>query len=371
MKEVPPPEPTASAPFAMLTRPLGWIMRSVAMARRRRFERQPALVRRLRRPVVSVGNLAMGGRGKTPVVAAVAELLRDRGARPAILTRGYGRTHPTDGALVVRDAERLHAGIETAGDEPLMLARRLEGVAVVVGADRHLAGRLAESRLGCTVHVLDDGFQHLQLARDVDLLLVTPDDLRHGAPLPAGWLREPIAAAARADALLVSEGSAAEVREAADRLGIERVFVVRVERGAPRLVEPPGALVEEPPGTPVVALAGIARPERFFDGLAAGGWQVADRVVFRDHHPFTTADVARVQVRLRRAGAALAVTTEKDLMRWLPLCPLPFALAWVPITARVEPAGEFAQWLEARLDAASVPESRARAGEQGRAGPRQ
>ena len=148
-----------------------------AAARRRRwYDRRPQRRRRLARPVVSVGALAAGGSGKTPLAALVAELLRDAGERPAVLSRGYGRRNGA-GVVVVRDPDGVRAGVDAAGDEPRMLAERLDGVSVVVSRDRYRAGRLAETRLGATVHVLDDGFQHLQLARDLDLLLVRADEL--------------------------------------------------------------------------------------------------------------------------------------------------------------------------------------------------
>ena len=133
----------------------------------------PSRRRRLSQPVVSVGNLRVGGSGKTPIVAHIARLLLERGERPAILTRGYARRCRPDGVTVVSDGTTILAGIESAGDEPLMLARALPGVPVLVGANRYLSGRLAEERFGATVHLLDDGFQHLELARDVDLLLVS------------------------------------------------------------------------------------------------------------------------------------------------------------------------------------------------------
>jgi tetraacyldisaccharide 4'-kinase len=338
----------------VLTRGLAQLYGAVALARRRRIERHPHLRRRLHRPVISVGNLAVGGRGKTPLVAAIATLLRDLGERPSILSRGYGRTRPREGAVVVRDAQHVRADLAAAGDEPLMLARRLDGIAVVVGADRHLAGRLAETHLGCTVHVLDDGFQHLLLARDIDLLLVTPADLRDGRTMPAGRLREPVAAAARADALLVAGGAPAEIREVANRLGVEQVFGVEIVPGAPTAVEPFGTPPPAPREAPVVAVAGIARPERFFASLSADGWNVVDRIVYRDHHPYGRRDVARLRARVEQTGAALVLTTEKDLVRWLPLRPLPFPLAWIPIKARIEPADGFGRWLAERLGAASL-----------------
>ena len=138
---------------------------AAARRRRERYARRPDLRIRLRRPVVSVGNLAVGGRGKTPLVATLARLLLEAGERPAILSRGYGRTRPEDGVVVVRDPDGIRADLARSGDEPLMLARQLPGVSILVSGDRYLAGRLAEHHFGSTVHVLDDGFQHLQLDR--------------------------------------------------------------------------------------------------------------------------------------------------------------------------------------------------------------
>lgn len=142
-----------------------------ARVRRRTLSRSDAQ-RRLDWPVVSVGNLSVGGSGKTPLVAYIARLLEDAGERPAILSRGYARTRPEDGVTVVSDGIRLRADIERAGDEPLMLSRALPRVPVLVSADCYLAGRLAELRLGATVHLLDDGFQHMVLARTVNLLVL-------------------------------------------------------------------------------------------------------------------------------------------------------------------------------------------------------
>ena len=122
--------------------------------------------------MISVGNLAVGGRGKTPMVAAIARALLAMGERPAILTRGYARAQPEDGVVVVRDPDGIRADLARAGDEPLMLARWLPGAAVLVSTDRYLAGRLAEHQFASSVHILDDGFQHLQLDRDIDIVMV-------------------------------------------------------------------------------------------------------------------------------------------------------------------------------------------------------
>src|SRR5205085_10887183 len=150
---------------------------AAAAWRRAWYTAEPRRRRRLDRPVISVGNLRVGGSGKTPIVAYIARLLSAAGERPAILTRGYARRVARDGVTIVSDGTRVVADLDSAGDEPLMLAQGLPAVPVLVGADRYLSGRLAERRLGATVHLLDDGFQHLELAREVDLLLVSEDDL--------------------------------------------------------------------------------------------------------------------------------------------------------------------------------------------------
>src|SRR5262249_38786503 len=173
--------------------------------RRQWYARNPRRQRTLLRPVVSVGNLSVGGSGKTPIVEFLAKLLRQQGEHPAVLTRGYGRRMQPDGITGVSDRSWILQTFERAGDEPLMLARHLPGVPVLVGSDRYLSGLLAERRFDVTVHLLDDGFQHVALARDVDLLVVREEDL-DDTVLPAGRLREPIAAGSAADAILV-EGS--------------------------------------------------------------------------------------------------------------------------------------------------------------------
>ena len=179
--------------------------------RRRRFERDPHRQRRLSRPVISVGNLSIGGTGKSPVVAAIAQWLINAGERPAILSRGYARHDPVDGVVVVSDGVSIRSTVDRSGDEPMMLARQVARSIVCVSPDRHLAGVLAEQRLGCTVHILDDGFQHLELARNLDILVTSVGEISSGKVIPAGRLREPIDAAARAYVLVVSDATAPQV----------------------------------------------------------------------------------------------------------------------------------------------------------------
>jgi tetraacyldisaccharide 4'-kinase len=334
-----------------LADPVAALVGRVATLRRRYYERDMASVRRLARPVVSIGNLSVGGSGKTPIVAHVAALLAGQGERPAILTRGYGRTDEEPGVVVVSDGHHLHADLARAGDEPLMLARTLAGVGVFVARERALAGALAERRFGSTVHLLDDGFQHLGLARDLDLVVVDRDD-EADRVMPSGRLREPLDNLARADALLVPGAALGEARELAARWHVSKAFTVLRAPAVPRLVEPWGAAPRVPRTAPVVALAGIARPARFFEDVERAGWDVADRLTFPDHHVFGARDVEHIAARVRATRAALVLTTEKDVMRLLPLRPLPMPVAWVPLSVSVEPAEDFRLWLRWRLQQA-------------------
>jgi tetraacyldisaccharide 4'-kinase len=331
---------------------------TVARARRRAWS-LPGRQRRLERPVVSVGNLRVGGTGKTPVVAAIARLLQELGERPAVLSRGYARRRPVDGVVVVADCRGVRADLDRAGDEPLMLARVLDGVPVLVSADRYVAGRLAERRLGCTVHVLDDGFQHLPLARTVDLVIVSDEDVRDGRTLPGGRLREPLAAARAAHALLVPDADEAGARDLAWRLGVAEGFALVRRTGAPRRLDTIREWAPLEPGAAAFAVAGIARPERFFSDLEAAGIRVAGTRAFPDHHPYDARDVRAITAAAAAAGATVVMTTEKDLVRLLPFRPFPMPLAWLPLSVSVEPAPAFRAWLAARVAPAAAAGSAA------------
>jgi tetraacyldisaccharide 4'-kinase len=267
---------------------------------------------RLAGPVVSVGNLGLGGSGKTPVVARVAEILRDAGRPVAVLSRGYGGTFRGP-ALVVSDGAAVLAGAVEAGDEPVMLARSLPGVVVAVGARRDVVGRAVEARFGRRVHVLDDGFQHLRLERDLDLVCLDVRDLED-RPLPAGRLRERPSALARASLVLLTRieaASEAELRVLEERLSPERTLRVARRVAGWKTLD---GVVAAPPASAFL-LAAIARPERFERDVAASGAAVLGRAFFRDHHRFGAGEVAGVAAAARAAGAEAIVTTAKDAVR--------------------------------------------------------
>jgi tetraacyldisaccharide 4'-kinase len=312
---------------------------AIVRRRRERYAARPDLRRRLRHPVLSIGNLAVGGRGKTPFVATVARLLLAMGERPAILSRGYGRRHPPDGVVVVRDPGGIRADLDRSGDEPLMLARQVPGASVLVCPDRYLAGRLAEHHLGATVHLLDDGFQHLQLDRDIDIVIIGRDDVDHPVTLPGGRLREPLDTLIAADAIVTADD---EVEVHDNEAGIP-VFGSRRVLG-----EPPGLTRDQP----VFAAAGIAHPDRFFADLRGSGWSVVGTRGFADHHRYSAADVAGLAREARAAGAAAILTTEKDYVRLRRFRPFELVVTWAPLTMEPDPLPGFRHWLAGTLDAA-------------------
>ena len=306
---------------------------------------------RLRRPVVSVGSLAVGGSGKTPVAADVAAVLVSMGERPALLSRGYGRVDQTEGVVVVSEQGVLKADLRQAGDEPFMLASRLLDVSVLVAEDRYLAGRLAEERLGASVHLLDDGFQHLSLHRDVDLLVMGGGDLTDPRTLPGGRLRERPETASRADALVVEARDIEQAKALASRLGVGVAFHFVKALGTPRdAIDSRERAVSD--GTRVLAVAGIAKPQSFVDDLRASRYDVVDLIQVRDHHQYSRKDVSDIGNRAASLGVDHVITTEKDLVRLRPHAPFPFSLLWVPLAVTVQPVDHFRSWLGTQLAAA-------------------
>jgi tetraacyldisaccharide 4'-kinase len=230
----------------------------------------------------------------------------------AVLSRGYGGNFRGP-ALVVSDGSALLAGAAEAGDEPVMLARSLPGVVVAVGARRDVVGRAVEARFGRRVHVLDDGFQHLRLERDLDLVCLDVRDLED-RPLPAGRLRERPSALARASLVLLTRieaASEAELRVLEERLSPERTLRVARRVAGWKTLDGDAAA----PPARAFLLAAIARPERFERDVAASGAVVLGRAFFRDHHRFGANEVARVAEAARAAGAEAIVTTAKDAVR--------------------------------------------------------
>lgn len=289
---------------------------------------------RLAGPVISVGNLSLGGSGKTPVVVRIAEILSEHGFPVAILSRGYRGSFSGD-CLVVADGSAVLADAHIAGDEPVMMARRLPGVVVAVGPRRDVVGRAVESRFGPRVHVLDDGFQHLRLARDLDVVCVRPEDVSD-TPLPAGRLREGVSALSRAGVVLAVDDPAGVVGK---HVGAADLF--KASRRVEGFFDRSGCPVAAPKRPFLVS--GIARPQRFEDDVRARIDGVAGVARFGDHHAFSERDVAAIARRAQDAGADAVVTTEKDVER-LPAGG-PLAPVVMRIAAQIDDEGRFRERL--------------------------
>ncbi len=243
-----------------LLKPVELLYRGVNRARRALYRAGILRAKRLPKPVISIGNVSMGGAGKTPTVIAIAQFLIERGHRVAVLTRGYGRSGE-GGEVTELDPERF-------GDEPVLIKKSAPNAIVFVGSNRYDNG----IQINCDVYLLDDGFQHLQLHRDLDVVIDTP---------PAGWRREGPSALRDADMVIPR------------RL---------------RTLVPPGI-------TRAFAFSGLANNDQFFDSLRAAGVELAGARSFPDHYRYTATDVEAIKHAARNAGAATIVTTEKDAVK--------------------------------------------------------
>ncbi len=309
---------------------------------------------RAQRVVISVGNLCMGGTGKTPVVIAICRHFQRKGFRVAVLSRGYGGTMSHTGGLV-SDGEHILASSAQAGDEPLLIAHKLPGVAVLVGKDRRKSARRATEQLGCDLLVLDDGFQYWQLHRDVDLVLLEatrPFD--NGWTLPAGRLREPPANLRRAHALLLN-GEDASHQQITVRFPFTSVFTWQKAPAGVRPLHDRHSRhgMEQILARRVFAVAGIASFGSFEETLKRAGAEVVGSWNLADHHRYTPADVQEIQRRARESGAEMILTTEKDAVKLEEMPAMTLDIPIFVLDIEVCLSEGFWRWLDARVRAAS------------------
>ena len=299
--------------------------------------------RRLPCKVVCVGNISLGGTGKTPMTMHLARLLKELGHIPAVVSRGYRGEAERQGGIV-SDGRTIMMRPDVAGDEPYLMARKLNGIPVVIGKNRYAAGKLAVDRFQADVIVLDDGYQHLKLERDIDLVLLddaSPFGNTH--LVPRGILREPISSLERAtaciltrcrnDAGMVQRDKGELIRKYAPRIPVfassHEPYWYVVEGGEP-ITFTGDSVKDFPPqlealkNNPVYGFSGIARNAEFQNTVADLGFEAKGFLEFSDHHRYTDADLSTIQARARETGVRCLVTTEKDLVRLLPCNP--FAL---------------------------------------------
>ena len=336
----------ASRPLALLLAGLAGMYGTAMQSRARLFQRRRLKSYRLPCKVVSVGNITLGGTGKTPMSIYAARMFHETGRRVAVVSRGYKGMAEKQGGIV-SDGRTLRMSARIAGDEPYLMARHLLplGVPVLVGQDRVRSGWQAAKRFGTEILVLDDGFQHLRLHRDLDIVLL---DARrpfgNGYSLPRGTLREPLSALSRADVCLLTrcppkivEGALPRPTDQTDKPPLNllerRVFPAAHNPFLAGLFssgwsgrDMAGELVEEVPAAPVFAFAGLARNDSFFDTLQEMGFDLRGWTTFADHHVYKGDDITALEAKAVRRGAEMMVTTEKDLVKidatWLGRLPL-------------------------------------------------
>jgi len=276
--------------------------------------------------VISVGNLTLGGTGKTPTVIHIAGMLSTRHRRPVVLSRGYGRKNESE-LVLVSDGDQVLVGAGSGGDEPVLIATRLSGVPVVAGKDRYRSGLFALERFNPDTVILDDGFQHLRLRRDADIVLVDATDaFGNGKLFPAGILREPLSALGRADAVLITRADRATdleaLKAALQQHTRARIFTSHQE---------PRELVDSVSGdiTPLSALrntaalvfSGIARPASLSALLSSLGASIKEEMIFPDHYEYDRSDLAAIYQKAADHRVSLIITTEKDAVRLKDLRP--------------------------------------------------
>ncbi len=290
----------------MMSAALSSIFGAVVRTRNGLYDRGVLQPQHLKGPVLSVGNIAVGGAGKTPFVITLGQMLKERHILFDVLSRGYGRKW-RGVRLVDPDGSPAEYG-----DEPILIASKL-GVPVIVGESRYEAGVYANRHYGAQLHILDDGFQHRQLARDYDVVLVTPTDATDKL-LPQGRLREKVHALRRADAIVLTPGTSR------DGLPLEGKLVIEIERGIAPEITPPRP----------VAFCGIARPDNFFAQLRRADIELAAEMRFPDHHQYSSSDIAILIETANAHRAGGFVTTDKDAINLgslafslQPLCVVP------------------------------------------------
>jgi tetraacyldisaccharide 4'-kinase len=300
--------------------PLSGLYGVAMKARRALYQRGLFQVHRLGVPAVSVGNITTGGTGKTPLVEWIARALARRQKRVCILTRGYGRQRPGS-RVVVSNGSEIFADAREAGDEPLLLAEKLKGeAAVICDADRVAAARWAIQDLDADLFILDDGFQHLRLARDLNIVVIdATNPWGNGRLLPAGNLRESLKQLARADCIVITRADDVAETEALkseiDQLSKGRpVFLSRMRiDGLRRLGQPrDSSACEDPESVQVAAFCGVGNPESFFAQLRRAGFHLSYTKAFRDHYVYGQTDLDRVIDESTVRGARALLTTAKD-----------------------------------------------------------
>jgi tetraacyldisaccharide 4'-kinase len=312
------------------------------------YDRHLVAQKKLPCPVISIGNLTVGGTGKTPTAIMLAALLKGRGYHPAVLSRGYrGKTKSS--INVVSDGKGILMDWRDAGDEPVLIAQSLPGIPVLAGTDRFVTGMAAVERFGANVLILDDAFQHRRLFRDIDIVLLDAmRPLGNGFLLPRGTLRERPSSLGRAD-ILLRTGVAEETEFLPGDIALPSFWGVHqptgIVSGKTGRIEPPGVLQ----GQKVFAFSGIGSPEAFRKSLAALGADVVSCRDFPDHHPYSDADMEELRRLAAPSGASCLITTEKDAVRLADFPDFLTKISLLRISMEITPLAPFTELILSRL----------------------
>lgn len=313
--------------------------------------------KRVSKPVVSVGNLTLGGTGKTPLVEYVGRLLAKEGYRIAVISRGYGRK--SSRPLLVSDGSHiLHPDPNISGDEPLLLAQHLHGTVVAVGSNRYHTIQLVEASSPCDIYLLDDGFQHLQIERTADIVLIdATNPFGDFAFPPQGRLREPIQSLTRATAIVITRAD-----RPFDQFNLEQTIrsivpttpifysyheITEVYDPVTGNRFPPQKLS----GLTLLGVCSIGNPLLFYEDLCHFQARVVRFISFRDHHRYTPGDVSYITELAEGSRCQMIVTTEKDWIRLRPVLPSPTPVPFYVsrIQARVDDEAQFRRFLLSHL----------------------
>ena len=306
--------------------------------------------------MVSIGNITMGGTGKTPFTIYLARLLSDYGIRCAILSRGYRRRGGGAEPLVLTDGDNLRLTVDMAGDEPFLLAQRLPKIPIVLSRDRGEGGKLIEKLFNPEVIILDDGFQQKKLRKDLDLLLIDGrNPFGNGWLTPAGALREPVSAIRRADGIIITRGEERQLPSVKERIApfkrketpifrgrikVEGVFPLGEKRGIP---------LQDIKGLPVIAFSGIGNPASFEETASSLGLRLISHRRFRDHHWYRRSDISSLIAEAEKRGAKALLTTEKDAVKLRETAPSNFPIFYLKIGMEIIDEEEFLFFLLSRL----------------------
>ncbi|MDD5435360.1 MAG: tetraacyldisaccharide 4'-kinase [Nitrospira sp.] len=298
---------------------LSYLYKLIWIIRKWMYDKGIFKIKQLPSPVICVGNITAGGTGKTPTVMYIAKLLQEKRYRPVVLTRGYKRRSNAP-VLPVSDGHKILTTPGESGDEPYLMALGLKNIPVIVGADRYRSGRFAIEKFGNNLFILDDGFQHLKLYRDINILLIDASNpFGNGAMLPAGILREPLTGISRADCIIISranEGDKAKVEDAIrsynkqspvfhSTLMITGISDSSGETYSPDYIKGKRALI----------FSGIGNPDSFKRSVDEMGGIIKNEIRFNDHHWYDIKDMEQISAQARDISADVIITTEKDMVR--------------------------------------------------------